>query len=139
MAFEAFATVEDLLDGWPNKTLNESEAAAADALLLRASAYIATLLGQRGIGIDAEDELQALNLKTVTVNMVRRSMSSGDVDGLASMAQTIGSTTAQVSWSNPTAAFYLSPLDKKILGLSGTGGRAGWADLAHGEEDAGQP
>lgn len=139
MAFEAFATVQDLLDGWPNKTLNQDEQTAADALLLRASAYLATRLQQKGIEVDAEDELQALNLKTVTVNMVRRSMSSGDVDGLASVAQTIGSTTAQVSWNNPSGAFYLSALDKEILGLSGSGGRAGWADLAHGSHEAEQP
>ena len=135
MAFEAFATVDDLLDGWPNKTLNESEQAAANTLLLRASAYLATLLGQKRIGIDADDDVQALNLKTVTVNMVRRSMSSGDVDGLSTVAQTIGSTTAQVSWSNPSGTFFLSALDKQILGLSSSGGRAGWADLARSDDD----
>ena len=138
MAFQAFATVQDLLDGWPNKTLNASEQTAADALLLRASAYLATKLAAKSIEIDPDDDIQALNLKTVTVNMVRRSMASGDVDGLASMSQTIGSTTAQVSWSNPSGAFYISALDKEILGLAGGGGRAGWADLARGAEDSGQ-
>ena len=130
MAFQAFATVEDLLEGWPNKTLNESEQAAADALLLRASAYLATKLDKAGIPIDATDELQALNLKTVTCNLVRRSMASGDSDGLAQMSQTIGSTTASVSWANPSGAFWLSALDKEILGLAGSGGKAGWASLA---------
>ena len=139
MAFQAFATVDDLLDGWPNKELNESETAAAGALLLRASAYLATRLRQAHIAIDAEDELQALNLKTVAVNMVRRSMASGDVDGLSSLAQTIGSTTAQVSWSNPSGAFYLSALDKEILGLTGRGGKAGWASLAQPPDDSELP
>jgi hypothetical protein len=133
MAFEAFATVDDLLEGWPNKTLNESETAAANALLLRASAYVATKLAQRKVEIDPEDELQALNLKTVTVNVVRRSMSSGDSEGIASMSQTIGTTTASVQLSNPDGAFWLSQLDKEVLGLAGSGGRAGWADLAHAD------
>lgn len=135
MDFNAFATVDDLLDGWPNKTFSEDERIAAGVLLFRASGYLAGLLAKKHIAIDPSDMLQAVNLKTVTVNMVRRSMSSGDVDGLASMSQTIGSTTAQVSWSNPSGSFYLSALDKDILGLSG-GGRAGWASLAHESEES---
>lgn len=134
MAINAFATVADLLEGWANKTLNPSEEGAASALLLRASAYLMTKLDARGIDIDPGDELQALNLKTVTVNMVRRSMESGDMGGVASMQQTIGSTAAQVTWSNPSGSFYLSALDKEILGLTGTG-RAGWASLARSDEE----
>lgn len=130
MALEPFATVEDLMDGWPNKTLNQSEQTAAETLLARASAYIATKLARAGIEIDASDELQATNLQTVTVNMVRRSMSSGDADGFSQLSQTIGSTTASVSFTNPEGAFWLSASDKEILGLTGTGGRIGWASLA---------
>jgi hypothetical protein len=62
--------------------------------------------------------------------MVRRSMSSGDVDGISQMSQTIGSTTASVQWSNPSGAFYLSQLDKETLGLAGNNGRAGFATLS---------
>ena len=130
MALTPFATVEDLLEGWPNKKLNESEETAADALLERASAYIATKLARAGIEIDATDELQATNLKTVTVNVVRRSLSSADADGFSQLSQTIGSTTASVSFTNPEGAFWLSASDKDILGLTGTGGKIGWASLA---------
>lgn len=138
MALQAFATTDDLLAGWPNKTLNESESSAADALLTRASAYLMSKLRKKGIEVDPADEVQKENLKTVTVNMVRRSMSSGDNEGLAQMSQTIGSTTASVQWSNPSGAFWLSTLDKEILGLSGSGGRAGFANLAREVETGGE-
>lgn len=132
MAITAFATTTDLQDGW--KTLSEAEQGIASTLLLRASAYLISKLTARGIEIDAENELQALNLKTVTCNLVRRSMQSGGAEGIASAQQTIGSTSAQLTWSNPDGAFYLSKLDKEILGLAGAG-RAGWAPLAHVEDD----
>lgn len=128
MAFQAFATVEDLQLGW--KALPEDELPAAGELLMRASAQLASMLASHGIGIDPDDELQALNLKTVTCNMVRRSMGSGGADGMSSLSQTIGSTSASVSWSNPDGAFYLSKLDRQTLGIGG--GRVGWAPLGGG-------
>ncbi len=103
----------------------------AETLLLRASAYLAAKLRTKGVRIDDADEVQAENLTTVTVNMVRRSMCSGDNEGLSQISQTIGSTVASVQFSNPNGSFWLSPLDKEILGLTGTGGRAGFASLAH--------
>lgn len=129
MAITAFATVSDLLAGWPNKTFSTAEETAASALLLRATAYLTAKLQAKGIEIDDTDEIQVYNLMTVTCNMVRRSMSSGDVDGVSSMQQTIGSTTASVQWSNPSGGFWLSAMDKEILGISGAAGRAGWSNL----------
>jgi hypothetical protein len=129
MAFEAFATVDDLLEGWPNKTLNESETTAADALLLRASARLASLLQRRGVDIDPEDELQALNLKTVTVNMVRRALlaSQGDVLGVAQTSITGGPYTKSMSFANPSGDMYLTKDDRSLLGIGG--GRAGFSPL----------
>jgi hypothetical protein len=122
---EAFATVADLQAGW--RTLTSAEQDVAETLLLRASAYLTTKLTRRGITIDTEYELQATNLNTVTCNMVRRSMASASVAGIAQMSQAIGSTSVSVQVSNPDGAFYLSHMDKDILGL--TGGRIGWAPL----------
>jgi hypothetical protein len=126
---EPFATVDDLLAGWPNKTMNDSERSSADALLRRASAQLASLMRNKGRAIDPSDDIQAENLRTVTVNMVRRSMMSGAAEGIKSVSQTIGSTTASAQWSNPDGAFYLSSMDKEVLGLLG-GGRVGWASMA---------
>ena len=126
---ESYATVDDLLAGWPNKTMNDSERSSADALLRRASAQLASLMRNKGRVIDPSDDIQAENLRTVTVNMVRRSMMSGAAEGIKSVSQTIGSTTASAQWSNPDGAFYLSRTDKEVLGLLG-GGRVGWASMA---------
>lgn len=134
---EAYATVEDLEAGW--KTLGEAEQDVAETLLLRASAQLAALLASKGVGIDPDDEVQALNLKTVTCNMVRRSMGSGGADGMQSMSQTIGSTQASVQWANPDGAFYLSKTDKEALGISGRSiGRMIPAAIHQGDE-AGLP
>ena len=113
--------------------LTDAEQDVAGTLLLRASAYLTTRLAQRRIEIDPEDEVQSLNLRTVTCNMVRRSMSSASADGIAQMSQAIGSTSASVQIYNPDGAFYLSRLDKKILGLVG-GVRIGWAPLGGADD-----
>ncbi len=129
---EAFATVDDLQAGW--RTLKSAEQAVANTLLLRASAYLITKLTKRHVDIDPDDEVQALNLQTVTCNLVRRAMASASADGIAQVSQTIGSTNASVQIYNPDGAFYLSKQDADLLGITGAG-RAGWASLAYVEED----
>ena len=134
MSITAFATVENLEAGW--RTLTESERGVASTLLLRATAQLYGLLANDGITIDPEDELQALNLQTVTCNMVRRAMSSGAVDGIESVQQTIGSTSASVRVYNPDGAFYLSKMDKDILGISGGDG-IGWVRTVYVDDEGG--
>jgi hypothetical protein len=132
MSITAFATVEDLQAGW--RTLTEAEQGVASTLLLRATAQLYGLLANDGIAVDPEDELQALNLQTVTCNMVRRSMASAAVDGLSSMQQSIGSTSASVQVYNPDGAFFLSKMDKDILGISGGDG-IGWARTVYVDDE----
>lgn len=134
---EPFATVDDLLNGWPGKQMSAEERSAAGVLIERASAQLHSMLARKGIAVDPTDEVQAINLRTVTLNMVRRSMASSGPDGLSSVSQTIGSTTASVQWANPEGAFFLSRVDKEVLGLLG-GGRVGWAPLAARAEGDGQ-
>ncbi len=117
---EAFATVEQLEAGW--RALSEDEQAVASELLDRASAQLASMLSQKGIAIVDGDEVQQLNLCTAVCNMVRRSMASYGAEGVQTMQQSIGSTSASVTWSNPDGAFYLSKNDKIALGLLGSGG-----------------
>lgn len=118
---EAFATVEDLLSGWPGKTFTEAEEDSAETLLDRASAQLSSMLKQHGVAIDPEDEEQALNLLSVTCNMVRRSMSQG-YDGVSSFAQTVGSTNVSVNYRENDGSFYVSKSEKELLGVSGRGG-----------------
>jgi hypothetical protein len=129
---EAFATVDDLQAGW--RTLKDAEQDVAETLLLRASAYLIMRLTRKHIEIDPDDEVQALNLQTVTCNLVRRAMVSAAADGIAQVQQSIGSTNASVQIYNPDGAFYLSKQDADLLGITGAG-RAGWASLAY-EGDA---
>ena len=113
---EAFATVEDLEAGWRNLSSDEEE--TAEILLQRASAYLASLMRRDGIVIDVADEIQTMNLATVTCNMVRRVMDAPS-GGASSITQGIGETNASVSFSNPDASLYLSKSDMLALGLAG--------------------
>ena len=122
----AYADVSDLESRW--RELSTGEESRAGVLLEDASAMLATL-----VAVDEGDEQQAAILKIVACNMVKRSMSSGDMEGLSSMSQTIGSTTASVSWSNPDGTLYLTRNEKRMLGIGG--GRVGWASMA-GDGDA---
>jgi hypothetical protein len=117
----AFATVENLIAGWAGGTPASFSSEVASELLDRASAYLSAILDLHGVEVDAEDEVQAINLRTVACNMVRRAMSCADAGGVSQMSQTVGSTSASVSWSNPDGGFYLTRMDRDALGLSSSG------------------
>lgn len=129
---EEFVSVDELLEGWPGKELDGRGREQAHELIRRASAMIWGLMRRRGVEIDPGDEAQRYNLRTVCCNMVRRAMAPSGAEGVSQVSQTIGSTTASVQWANPDGAFYLSRMDKEVLGLTG-GGRVGWAPLARGD------
>lgn len=134
MALQAFATVSDLLAGWPNKTLNTSETTAANALLLRATAQLTAMLAKRGIEIDPTDEVQATNLKTVTVDMVRRALmaSANDTLGVSQKSMTGGPYTESWSFANPSGDMYVTKAERSLLGIGG--GRAGWSSMGGGDD-----
>lgn len=119
MALQPFATVQQLESGW--RELSSAEESVASTLLLRATAQLTSLLNAHGITVDSDDDVQATNLEAVCCNMVRRSMASYSTDGIQSMQQSVGNTSASVTWSNPDGAFYLSRLDRQTLGLSASG------------------
>ena len=114
----AFATVEDVSSGW--RTLDDHESQTAKKLIERASAFILALMNNHGVEMDVADDLQMINIKTVVCNLVRRSIGSSDVDGIASLSQGIGATNASVSFANPDGSFFLTKAEKQALGLTGT-------------------
>lgn len=134
MELQAFATVDDLLAGWPNKTLNELETTAANALLLRATAQLTAMLQRRGIEIDPADEVQAMNLMTVTVDMVRRVLmaSTNDAMGVSQKSMTGGPYTENLSFANPSGDMYVTKAERSLLGIGG--GRAGWSSMGGGDD-----
>lgn len=118
---EAFATVDDLRRGWPGKEFTFAEEEAAEALLKRASAQLSAMLSRHGVEVDTSDEEQMLNLLSVVCNMVRRSMSQG-YEGVASFAQSVGSTNVSVNYRDNDGSFYISKQEQELLGISGRGG-----------------
>lgn len=110
-----FANVEDLQKGW--RTLKDDEVEQAETLLRRASAQLVALMERKGVAIDISDEVQVINLETVTCNMVRRVLDS--IGGVQSVSQGIGATNASLTFANPDASIYLSKADRELLGLSG--------------------
>lgn len=111
-----FATVEDLQSGW--RELTSDELAIASTLLERASAMIATKMREHRIVIDVADEIQAVNLTTVTCNVVKRVFNAAG-DGVQSVSQGIGATNASLTFLNPDESLYLSKSDREMLGLAG--------------------
>lgn len=121
---EAFATYEDLV-ATPNPP--EISKTEADELLMRASAYLRSVLPRHGVVINPDDEVQQINLCSVCCNLVRRSMSQGALEGLSSLSQAVGSTNVSVTWRDPDNSFFLSKSDRDVLGMGG--GKIGWAKL----------
>lgn len=123
---EAFATIEDLALRW--RTFTEDEEPMVSARLMDASAYIRTRLANEGITVDPEDDVQAYNLKWVTCNVARRSLSptldAGQSGGngftqapLKGYMQTAGAFTEQFQFENPMGDMYLLKEEEKALGL----------------------
>ena len=113
---EAFATVDDLQKRW--KALSDIEKPRAETLLLDASAIISTMCAQSGITIDKTDELQALNLNSITCEMVKRAMLSPlDQAPMSNYSQTAGSYSESGTFVNPTGDLYLTSNEKKRLGI----------------------
>lgn len=106
----AYAEVSDLEDRWHE--LSDNEQARAEVLLEDASAYIASL-------VDPEKCDQNV-LKIVCCNMVQRSMVSGAADafGVTQQSMTAGPYTQSWTYSNPSGDFFLTKLEKKLLGIS---------------------
>ena len=111
-----FADVSDLESRW--RVLSDEEQARATALLGDASAILAA-----SVKVDEADEQQAALLKTVCCSMVIRAMSASESDnfGTSSMSITAGPYSQSFNYSNPSGDMYLTRMEKKLLGISGSG------------------
>lgn len=118
---EPFATIADLeADG---RSL-ESEGitkTAANAIIGRVTAYLSSMLARHGIEVDAEDELQAVNLATVTCYIVWDEISKRNAPDFSSLSQSVGSTSVTVSMPRKNG-YYIPEEYKRLLGISGRGG-----------------
>lgn len=108
----AFATVDDLEARW--RPLSSAEQERAEVLLDDAAVYLSAL-----VTVDDSDQEQADVLKVVSCSMVQRVMSS-DVDtfGVSQASMTAGSYTQSMTFANPSGDFYLTAMEKKLLGIA---------------------
>lgn len=108
----AFATVDDLEARW--RPLSSAEQERAEVLLDDAAVYLSAL-----VTVDGSDQAQADVLKVVSCSMVQRVMSS-DVDtfGVSQASMTAGSYTQSMTFANPSGDFYLTAMEKRLLGIA---------------------
>lgn len=108
----AFATVDDLEARW--RPLTSAEQDRAEVLLDDAAVYLSTF-----VTVDDSDQAQADVLKVVSCSMVQRVMSS-DVDtfGVSQASMTAGSYTQSMTFANPSGDFYLTAMEKRLLGIA---------------------
>lgn len=106
-----FATAADLAARW--RPLTPTEEAVAAERLADASAMIRT----RAPGIDARitaGTLDAAVPRLVACEMVRRAMSVADV-GVASVQESAGPFSTNVSYSNAVGSIYISKAEMRLL------------------------
>lgn len=116
MTLTPFASVADIEARW--RELSTSERTKATALLSDATA----LLLANGVVPDISDAIKSALLKSITCNMVIRSMPVGDNFnfGVSQYSQTVGAVSESFTMPNPTGDLYLTRAEKKALGISGS-------------------
>lgn len=109
----AYATVSDIEARW--RELTADEESKAGVLLDDAAAILDTL----GV-FDSSDPNVAANLRTVSCNMVIRSMSAAQADtfGMSQGSMTAGPYTQSWTFANPSGDMYLTKMEKRLLGIT---------------------
>jgi hypothetical protein len=111
----AYATPDDLAARW--RTLTVDEWARAETLLDDAAALIRAEVPDIDAHIaDVDDPLDPDLPRLVSCAMVRRAMVAGDMSGVTSQSETVGSFTQQIAWSNPSGDLYLTRKERTLLG-----------------------
>lgn len=110
----AFATLEDLEARRGDLSPEEMERAAT--LLDDAAAIL-----QSFVNVDPSDTEQAELLRMVSCNMVNRAMSASlDAFGVSNSSITAGVYTQSWQYANPSGDMYLTKMEKRLLGVSGS-------------------
>jgi hypothetical protein len=113
----AFATPDDLIARW--RALSADEWTRAETLLEDAASIIRVEVPDIDTRLaDVDDPLDANLPRQVSCAMVRRAMVAGDMSGVTSQSETVGSFTQQIAWSNPSGDLYLTRKERNLLGGS---------------------
>jgi hypothetical protein len=111
----AYATPDDVAARW--RTLTTDEWARAETLLDDAASLIRAEVPDVDTRLaDLEDPLDAGIPRLVSCAMVRRAMVAGDMSGVTSQSETVGSFTQQIAWANPSGDLYLTRKERTLLG-----------------------
>lgn len=117
MMVEPFASVDDLQKRW--RILTEDEQRIAEVKLEDATVMIKALARNRGVAFNLDDDVTQGTLRSITCEMVKRSMLSSDNSaGVSGHSMTAGPFSENFTFSNPTGDLYLTASEKKQLGLS---------------------
>lgn len=119
---EPFATIEDLQADGRSLEAEGVTNDAANTLIRRVTAFLSTLLAEHGIEVDESDELQAINLATVTCYIVWDEISKQKGPDFSSLSQSVGSTSVSLSMHEKSTGFFIPNEYKALLGIRGRGG-----------------
>ncbi len=114
----SFAVSSDLAEFW--RPLTPAEKDRVDTLL----AYATAMIRRRVPNIDARIEsgdISEIEVRLVTVAMVKRVMLAGDTEGVTQTTNSVGQVSESRSYGNPMGSLYLSRDDLSILSSSRSG------------------
>lgn len=109
----AYATKADLEARW--RPMSTSETARANVLLDDAAAFLDLEFKRCGKRIDGNDAVLAAALKMVSCAIVKRAMANGADADITQLSKTAGSYSEQMTFANPTGAFYLTSSERNML------------------------
>lgn len=111
-----YAEISDLEAGWRDIASDEIE--RAEELILRASAYLDTIVDK--YDIDVNEKADALRI--VCCDLVQRKMENASASAVSSVTQTAGAFSETTSYGNRgSASWRLYPEDKQLLGIKARG------------------
>ncbi len=114
----SFAVSSDLAEFW--RPLTPAEKDRVDTLL----AYATAMIRRRVPNIDARIEsgdISEIEVRLVTVAMVKRVMVAGDTEGVTQSSDNVGQVSQSRTYGNPMGNLYLSRDDLLILSNSRSG------------------
>lgn len=111
----AFATHTDLEARW--RTISPAEQTRADQLLADAAWWLSIWFKPYAdlVALAATNTELAEGLKILSCSMVRRAMTTGNIEGASSTYQMMGPFTTQVAFKNPDGNLYVTNTERDAI------------------------
>lgn len=111
---EAFASVEQYREMYPNDTVQEQR---LEALLMSASVQLRQEFKRKGLEIGDDEDL-LFDLCCVCMAMAHRAVQCDDVGPYSQTSETAGPYSQTRTYANPNGDMYLTSNERRRLGLS---------------------